>query len=106
MNDERASSAFAALGHPHRVAILRRIVRKGDAGSNIKSIREAMDIPPSTMAHHLRMMTDAGLISSRRDGREQILTADFDAIQSVTAFLMQDCCADVFSKAAKEAVCC
>ena len=106
MNDDTASNAFSALGHPQRVAILRLLVRKGDAGTNIKSVRETLDIPPSTFAHHLRMMSDAGIIRQDKHGREQILTADYSQIQKLTAFLMQDCCADVFTEQQIRAVCC
>ena len=97
MNDQSASLAFAALGHPHRVAILRQLVRAGAAGTNIKTVRETLDIPASTFAHHLRMMSDAGLVDQEKQGREQILQANYTNIQGLSIFLMEDCCADVFN---------
>ncbi len=96
MNDQSASLAFAALGHPHRVAVLRLLVRAGSQGTNIKSMRETLDIAASTFAHHLRMMSDAGLIDQEKLGREQIVRANYTAIQGLSTFLMEDCCADVF----------
>ncbi|MEL6859517.1 MAG: winged helix-turn-helix domain-containing protein [Pseudomonadota bacterium] len=92
MNDLTAANAFAALGHPSRVAILRLLVQAGGAGLTVSNMREALDIPATTFGHHLKAMADAKLIQQSRAGRALISVADFSALQSLIEFLMEDCC--------------
>ena len=97
MDDAKASLAFAALGHPNRVAILRLLVQAGDAGLSVSEIRAHMDIPATTFGHHLKAMADAGLIAQTRQGRALISRADYSALQGLVGFLMEDCCRGVLS---------
>lgn len=96
MNDARAASAFAAMGHAHRVEILRLLVRAGTPGLNVKSLREKLDLPATTLAHHLRMLTDVGLVAQEKMGREVISRAEYGMIRQLNEFLMKDCCRDAF----------
>ena len=95
MNDTKAASAFAALGHESRVAILRLLVQAGDKGLSVSTMREHLNIPATTFGHHLKAMVDAGLIRQSRQGRTLISKADYSAIQGLVAFLMEDCCRGV-----------
>lgn len=97
MNDTKAASAFAALGHPLRVAILRLLVQAGSGGLNVSTMREHLGIPATTFGHHLKAMVDAGLVQQSRQGRTLISSAHFAAIQGLVAFLMEDCCRGVLS---------
>ena len=97
MNDTKAASAFAALGHPARVAILRLLVQAGSDGLSVSTMREHLKIPATTFGHHLKAMVEAGLIQQSRQGRTLISTADYSAIQDLVAFLMEDCCRGVLS---------
>lgn len=97
MDDQTASSAFAALGNEHRVAVLRLLVRAGPEGLNVSAIREALDLAPSTLAHHLRMLVDAGLVEQERIGRDLISRPAYSGIRSLNAFLTGDCCRGVFA---------
>lgn len=92
MNDTKAASAFAALGHESRVAILRLLVQAGDTGLSVSTMREHLNIPATTFGHHLKAMVDAGLIQQSRHGRTLISNANYAAIQRLVAFLMEDCC--------------
>ena len=96
MNDEIASQMFAALGNPHRVALIRLIVRAGEEGLNVTSLRQKLGLPPSTLAHHLKILADAGLVVQERFGRDLVSRAAFKRIQSLDTFLTEDCCKDVF----------
>ncbi|MEO0466667.1 MAG: metalloregulator ArsR/SmtB family transcription factor [Pseudomonadota bacterium] len=93
MNNDRAASSFAALGHPARVGILRLLVQAGHDGLNMGDLRARLGVPASTFSHHLKAMADAGLVAQQKKGREVISTVDFSALQAVAVFLMEDCCA-------------
>ncbi len=98
MNDADAAAAFAALGHAHRVAIVRLLVQAGADGLNVTTLREHTDLPPSTISHHLRILADAGVIAQERQGRDLISRAAWRQIRALNTFLMQDCCKGVFAK--------
>ena len=44
------------------------------------------------MSHHLEQLSQAGLVSSRREGRSIIYSAKYDTMQSLINFLMENCC--------------
>lgn len=48
---------------------------------------------PNTLSASLNVLFQAGLVSSRRDGRSVIYTAAFDRIATLMGFLAEDCCA-------------
>ena len=97
-NDTTAARAFAALGNPTRLAILRLLVKAGCDGLNMTGLREALDIPASTFKHHLDTLVASGLVKQTKAGRDQISTASYAAIQQLSAHLMEDCCAGVINK--------
>ncbi len=83
---------FGALGHPARLAILRYIVQGGGEGTTTTELQEKLDIPWTTLNHHLDRLIDAGLVASRRDGKFAYNTADYAALRTLTDFLWEDCC--------------
>lgn len=97
-SDDQAARAFAALGNPTRLAVLRLLVRAGNNGLNVTEIRDTLEVPASTLAHHLQMLATTGLVDQTRVGRELVSTADYDTIRALTGFLLDDCCAGVFRK--------
>lgn len=97
MKDLDASNSFAALGHPSRVAILRLLVQAGNDGLNVSQMRAHMDVPATTFGHHLKAMADAGLVTQFRQGRSLISKANYNALQALMGFLMEDCCRGVLS---------
>ena len=96
MSDAVAASRFAAMGHPHRVALMRLLVRMGGEGLNVTAIRQSLQIPLSTLNHHLRILVDAELVSQSREGRDLVSKANFPTIVSLQHFLMEDCCKGAF----------
>jgi len=96
MDDQSSAHAFSALGNPHRVAMLRLLVRAGEDGLNVSQIQKAIGLPPTTLAHHIAALSSGGVVIRERRGRETICRADFPAIRALNSFLMQDCCAGVF----------
>ena len=91
----QAARALAALGHETRLAIFRLLVRAGDGGLNVGDIAAHLQMPASTLAHHLHCLAGAGLVRQQRCGREIINRADFPAIRALTSFLTEKCCTGV-----------
>ncbi|MBI3515740.1 MAG: helix-turn-helix transcriptional regulator [Proteobacteria bacterium] len=92
-DEATAAEALAALGNRTRLRIFKLLVRAGRAGANVGSIQRLIDIPATTLAHHLATLTRAGLVEQERHGREVICTAGFRAINDVLHYVKAECCA-------------
>ena len=68
------------------------LVRAGPAGMPAGDIVRATGAVPNTLSTHLNILSAAGLISSRRDGRSIIYNAAYERIGELLAFLVEDCC--------------
>jgi ArsR family transcriptional regulator len=95
LNEARAADGFAALGNRARLRLLRLLVRAGPNGLNVSDIGRLMEMPASTLAHHLSSLVGGGLVTQERRGREVICTADYAAIKGAATYLTEDCCAGV-----------
>jgi ArsR family transcriptional regulator, arsenate/arsenite/antimonite-responsive transcriptional repressor len=89
---DRHAEQLGALGHPVRLAILRFVVQAGDDGTPAGDIQARVDLPASTLSHHLKRLLDAGLLSSRSQGTFHYYTADYSALRLLTDYLWEDCC--------------
>jgi len=95
MNESQVATALAALGHEARLRIFRLLVRAGPDGLNIGDIGRHLELPPSTLAHHLGALVAAGLVVQERQGREVINRAEFNAMRGVLDFVSAECCTGV-----------
>lgn len=91
-NLERHAEQFGALGHPARLSILRLVVQAGPDGISTTELQESLDLPWTTLNHHLSRLVGAGLVNAQRDGRFAMHTADYVALKALTEFLWKDCC--------------
>tara|TARA_B100001123_G_scaffold444160_1_gene592171 strand:+ start:255 stop:581 length:327 start_codon:yes stop_codon:yes gene_type:complete len=89
------AKALAALGHDTRLAVYRLLVKAGNDGLNVGEIGAHLDCPPSTLAHHLSALVDAGLVLQERQGRQIVNRADYDAMNRTVGFLTAECCTGV-----------
>ena len=87
--------ALAALGHETRLGVFRLLVRAGEDGLNVGEIGEHLGAAPSTLAHHLRALVDAGLVVQDRQGRQVVNRVDFAAMNRTVTFLTSECCVGV-----------
>lgn len=87
--------ALAALGHDARLSIFRLLVKAGEGGLRVGDIGDHLSLAPSTLAHHLSALVDAGLVLQHRQGREVFNRVDFPAMRQVLAFLTSECCSGV-----------
>jgi ArsR family transcriptional regulator len=89
---ERHAEQLAALGHPVRLAVLRFVVQGGDGGAAAGEIQNHVDLPASTLSHHLKRLTDSGLLLSRSEGTFHYYTADYKMLRTLTDYVWEDCC--------------
>lgn len=89
-----AATAFAALGSEHRLSILRRLVRAGPEGLPMGELGDSVGVTGSVLTHHLKQMVSAGLVLQRRDGRRILCAVDYDQIENLSNYLLQECCSD------------
>jgi DNA-binding transcriptional ArsR family regulator len=92
MEMKDAANALSALGLEGRLAIFRLLVRAGPQGVRAGAIAEAVGAPGSTLSANLNVLSHAGLIAGRREGRSILYTARYDRMRDVLAFLVEDCC--------------
>lgn len=93
MDTGDAIQAFEALSQDTRLSVVRLLVRAGPEGLPAGEIAAQLDCRQNTMSTHLKLLNNAGLIGSRRQGRHIIYSADFGTVRELVLFLMEDCCA-------------
>ncbi len=91
---EEAAQGFAAVGSEPRLEVLLELVRAGHDGLTVGEIRQRLDMPASTLAHHLRFLAAAGLIDQKRRGRAVVNHAAYGRIEGLAAFLLRECCTE------------
>ena len=102
MNEETAAKCLAELGSPTRLAVFRLLVRAGPEGMVVGDIQKRLQIPASTLSHHLARLTWAGLVEQRRQGRKLHCFNRHDVMDALLAFLTAECCAGFDGKTADQ----
>ncbi len=92
MDENQTIDALMALAQPTRLAVFRRLVKVHPDEITAGEIARVLKVPHNTMSTHLAVLTRAGLIAVRREGRMQHYRADIDGFRALVAFLMRDCC--------------
>ncbi|WP_186396124.1 MULTISPECIES: helix-turn-helix transcriptional regulator [unclassified Stappia] len=95
--------ALAALGHDARLSIFRLLVKAGEAGLRVSDIGDHLGLAPSTLAHHLSALVDAGLVVQDKKGREVFNRVDYPAMERLLAFLTSECCCGVIIQPTEDA---
>lgn len=92
MNERAAADAFAALGHPARLFLLRALLACWPERIASAALGDLVGVPPSTLSGHLAALERAGLVSGRRQGRHLLVQADRLGTEQLIGFLTQSCC--------------
>ena len=92
MESSLAAARLSALAHEGRLSIFRLLVQAGTGGLAAGEIARRLGVLPNTLSASLNVLTHAGLVRSRRQGRSIIYTAHYDHMRDLLAFLVEDCC--------------
>ncbi|MCE1204247.1 MAG: metalloregulator ArsR/SmtB family transcription factor [Holophagaceae bacterium] len=103
---EQAAERLKALGHPVRLSVLRCVVQGPEAGTPAGELQVRLDIPASTLSHHLATLADAGLVRVTREGTTLRYRADYGVLRALTEYLWQDCCSGGTALESTPSPCC
>ncbi len=92
MSPPLALAAFAALGQPTRLEVLRLLMRSEPDGLSAGAIAETIGCPQNTLSTHLSILARSGLVRGARIGRSIVYRADLRAMRALIEFLVDDCC--------------
>jgi DNA-binding transcriptional ArsR family regulator len=92
MENRIAVKRLSALAQESRLAVFRLLVKAGRDGVPAGDIARTLDITPNTLSAQLNILANADLLTSRRDGRSIIYSANFDRMSELLLYLMEDCC--------------
>ena len=92
METSAASNALSALGNERRLSVFRLLVQAGPDGIAAGEIARRLDILQNTLSSSLAVLSHAGLITSRREGRSIIYSAAYPKLGELLDFLVEDCC--------------
>ena len=88
----RYADMLAAMGTEPRLRIMRLLLSAHPEGMVVGEIGNELDIPNSTLSHHLDKLKNEDLVKVRRDGTFLWYTASTDALQELLGFLYAECC--------------
>jgi DNA-binding transcriptional ArsR family regulator len=92
MESNIAIKRLSALAQDNRLAVFRLLIKAGQDGLAAGEIARTLEITPNTLSAQLTVLSNAGLVTSRRDGRSIIYAADYGGMSDLLAYLMEDCC--------------
>lgn len=109
ISEKTAIEALTALAQPTRLDVFRRLVRNYPDELAAGEIARQCKTLHNTMSTHLAILTRAGLVKVRREGRMMHFCADLAGFQGVIGFLLKDCCqgrAEICAPILDELICC
>jgi ArsR family transcriptional regulator, arsenate/arsenite/antimonite-responsive transcriptional repressor len=92
MDESRALAALTALAHETRLALIRSLIASGPEGLAQGELARRLTSSASRLAFHLGLLEQAGLVTSRRDGRNVLYAADTRNLGVLLGFILNDCC--------------
>jgi ArsR family transcriptional regulator len=88
----KLADMLSAMGSEPRLRIMRLLLAAHPDGLVVTEIQEELDIPNSTLSHHLDKLRGEDLVKVRRESTFLRYTANTDALQEVLQFLYAECC--------------
>ena len=85
--------ALGALAQELRLALFRLLVQAGPEGMAAGAIAAELGVPNSSLSFHLAQLSRAGLVRQERQHRSILYSADYDAMNALVGYLMENCCA-------------
>jgi ArsR family transcriptional regulator, arsenate/arsenite/antimonite-responsive transcriptional repressor len=88
----RYADMFSALGTEPRLRIMQLLLSAHPDGLVVGEIQTELDIPDSTLSHHLDKLRNEDLVLVQRESTFLRYTANTDALQQLLQFLYAECC--------------
>ncbi len=92
MDIEQLANCLEKLGNSTRLAIFKRLVKAGPDGLSVGELRTKLDIPPSTLSHHILFLVTAQLVRQERQGRTLQCRPNLPLMREIVAELTAECC--------------
>lgn len=88
----RYADMLSAMGTEPRLRIVRLLLSAHPEGMVVGEIGGELDIPSSTLSHHLEKLKNGDLVRVKREGTFLWYSANTDALQELLGFLYAECC--------------
>jgi len=88
----RYADMFSAMGTESRLRIMQLLLSAHPDGLVVNEIQEELEIPNSTLSHHLDKLRNEGLVRVTRESTFLRYTASTEALQELLGFLYAECC--------------
>ena len=83
---------FSAIGTEPRLRIMRLLLSAHPEGLVVGEIQDELEIPNSTLSHHLDKLRNEDLVEVQRQGTFLRYTANTEALGELLQFLYAECC--------------
>ena len=103
---EKYADMFSAMGTEARLRIMQLLLTAHPEGLVVGEIQEELDIPNSTLSHHLDKLRAEDLVRVRRESTFLHYTANTEALQQLLQFLYAECCTRNKAVKAAAVTCC
>jgi ArsR family transcriptional regulator, arsenate/arsenite/antimonite-responsive transcriptional repressor len=88
----RYADMFSAMGTEPRLRIMRLLLAAHPEGMIAGEIGQELEIPPSTLSHHLEKLKNEELVKVRRESTFLWYSANTEVLQELLGFLYAECC--------------
>lgn len=102
----RYADMFSAMGTEPRLKIVRLLLSAHPEGMVVGEIGSELEIPSSTLSHHLEKLKNEDLVKVRREGTYLWYSANTDVLQELLGFLYAECCTRNKAIEPQKIVCC
>ena len=92
MKSKEVIIALGALASEARLAVYRLLVKRGPEGHTPSELVQRLEGPAPTLSFHLKGLVQAGLVVSRREGRNLYYSPNFEHMRALLGFLTENCC--------------
>jgi len=92
MEKSEATTIFESLASALRLDIYRLLLKKYKTGMVAGEIASALQLAPTNLSFHLKVLTRTGLLIVEQEGRFQRYRANITQIQALIAYLSEQCC--------------
>ena len=102
----RFADMLAAMGTEPRLRIVRLLLAAHPEGMFVGEIGSELDIPNSTLSHHLDKLKNEDLVTVQREGTFLRYRANCDGLRELLAFLYAECCTRNKALEPQQITCC